>query len=131
MKKSLYIVLAVILGITACTKDLAELNVDPKNPSISPYYALFTNAQRSVSNTLTSANINLNIFRLIVQHWNTTQYPDESNYDIGNRTINDNVWNALYRDALRDLREAKNLIPNDVEAGPVQQNQLAIVEIME
>lgn len=131
MKKSLYIVLAIILVITACTKDLTELNIDPKNASTSPSYALFTNGQRSLSNTLTSANINLNIFRLIIQHWNTTQYPDESNYDIGNRTINDNVWNALYRDALRDFREAKNIIPSDVPAGPVQQNQLAIVEIME
>ncbi|HEY1024896.1 MAG TPA: SusD/RagB family nutrient-binding outer membrane lipoprotein [Sphingobacteriaceae bacterium] len=131
MKKSIYIVLAVIMIITACTKDLSELNVDPKNPSSAPSYALVTNAQRSLSNTLTSANINLNIFRLIIQHWNTTQYPDESNYDLGNREINDNVWDALYRDALRDLQEAKTLIPTDVQDPAVQQNQLAIVDILE
>ena len=131
MKKSLHIVLAVILTITACTKDLSKLNIDPKNPSTAPSYALFTNAQRAFANTVTSGNINLNIFRLIVQHWQTTQYPEESNYDIGNRTINDNVWDALYRDVLRDLQEAKNLIPNDVRDPAVQQNQLAIVEIMQ
>src|SRR5688572_20697644 len=114
MKKSLYIVSGVMLMITACTKDLSDLNIDPKNPSTAPSYALFTNGQRSLSNTLSSANINLNIFRVIVQHWQTTQYPDESNYDIGNRTINDNVWDAFYRDALRDFQEAEALIPTDV-----------------
>lgn len=131
MKKSLYIVLAIILTITACTKDLSDLNIDPKNPSEAPSYALFTNGQRSLSNTLTSANINLNVFRVIVQHWQTTQYPDESNYDIGNRAINDNVWNALYRDALRDFAEAEALIPTDVSDPAIQQNQLAIVDIMQ
>lgn len=131
MKKSIYMVLAVIMIITACTKDLSELNVDPKNPSSAPSYALVTNAQRALTNTLTSANINLNIFRLIVQHWNTTQYPDESNYDLGNREINDNVWDALYRDVLRDLQEAKVLIPSDVSDPAVQQNQLAIVDILQ
>lgn len=131
MKRTLYIIAGVILMITACTKDLEELNVDPKNPSTAPSYALFTNAQRALTNTLSSSNINLNIFRLIVQHWNTTQYPDESNYDLGNRTINDNLWDAMYRDVLRDLQEAKNLIPNDVPDAAVQQNQLAMVDIMQ
>ena len=131
MKKSLYMVLAVILIITACTKDLTKLNIDPKNPSTAPSYALFTNAQRNLSNTLTSANVNLNIFRLIVQHWQETQYPEESQYDLGTREINDNVWNALYRDVLRDLQEAKNLIPKDVSDPGIQKNQLAIVEIMQ
>lgn len=131
MKKIFSIITAVILMITACTDDLTELNVDPKNPSNAPSYALFTNAQRNLANTVTSGNINLNIFRIIIQHWQTTQYPEESNYDVGNRTINDNVWDALYRDVLRDFQEARTLIPNDVPDAAVQQNQLAIVDIME
>jgi hypothetical protein len=52
MKKTLYIIASVVLMITACTKDLEELNVDPKNPSTAPSYALFTNAQRALSNTV-------------------------------------------------------------------------------
>jgi len=131
MKKSLYIFFAALLMLTACTKDLEELNIDPKNPSTAPSYALFTNGQRSLSNTVTSNNINLNIFRVLVQHLQTTQYPEESNYDIGNRTVNDNLWDAFYRDALRDLEEAKNIIPTDVPDPAVQQNQLAIVDIMQ
>ena len=131
MKKAIYTVFAVILMITSCTKDLTELNVDPKNPSSAPSYALFTNAQRQLSNALTSSNVNNNIFRLIVQQWQETQYPEESQYDIGTREINDNMWNALYRDVLRDLVEAKTLIPNDVKDAAVQKNQAAIDEIMQ
>jgi len=137
MKKIIYILAAVVVVTTACTKHLSDLNIDPKNPSTAPSYAFFTNAQRAFSNTLASANVNLNIFRLIVQHWQETQYPEESQYDLGTREINDAVWNAFYRDVIRDLREAKTLIPKDVlntdgsPNSPRQQNQIAIAEIME
>jgi hypothetical protein len=137
MKKIIYILAAVVVVTAACTKHLSDLNIDPKNPSTAPSYAFFTNAQRAFSNTLASSNVNLNIFRLIVQHWQETQYPEESQYDLGTREINDNVWDAFYRDVIRDLREAKKLIPKDVlnaDGSPNtarQQNEIAIAEIME
>lgn len=131
MKRIIYALSAVVVLATACTRDLADLNIDPKNPSTSPSYAFFTNAQRNLSNTLTSSNVNLNIFRLIVQHWQETQYPEESQYDLGTREINDNTWDALYRDVIRDLRESKALIPTDVANVTTQKNQLAIAEVME
>src|SRR5688572_6959371 len=111
MRNLIYIIAVVVATLTACTKDLSDLNIDPKNPSTAPSYSFFTNAQRSLSNTLASSNVNLNIFRLITQHWQETQYPEESQYDLGTREINDNFWNALYRDVIRDLREAKALTP--------------------
>ncbi|MGB4775805.1 MAG: SusD/RagB family nutrient-binding outer membrane lipoprotein [Daejeonella sp.] len=130
MKKFIYVT-GLILLIVACKKDLSELNVDPKNPSKAPSYAFFTNAQRSLSNILTSANVNRNIFRLIVQYWQETDYPDESRYNLANRQVNDRVWNALYRDVLRNFEEVKKLIPVDVTDTEVQKNQLAIVEVMQ
>ena len=66
MKKIIYSLTAIMFITMACTKDLSSLNVDPKNPATLPSSAFFTNAQRSLSNTLTSSNVNLNIFRLIV-----------------------------------------------------------------
>lgn len=130
--KKIFILLAVIFLMAAgCTKELTSLNVDPKNPSTSPSYAFFTNAQRAFANTITSSNVNLNIFRLITQYWQETTYTDESNYDLATREINDAVWNALYRDALRDFQEAKTLIPSDVSDATVQKNQLAITEILQ
>ncbi len=131
MKKIIYSLSVIALMGIGCTKDLSSLNVDPKNPSTAPSYAFFTNAQRSLTNTLSSANVNLNIFRLIVQHWQETQYVDESQYDLATREINDAVWNALYRDVLRDLQESKNLIPTDVQDAGVQKNELAIIEVMQ
>ena len=131
MKKIIYTLSALVFITMACTKDVSTLNTDPKNPAVLPSYAFFTNAQRTFSNTLASSNVNLNIFRLIVQHWQETQYPEESQYDLGTREINDNIWNALYRDVIRDLRESKALIPTDVADATTQKNQLAIVEIME
>jgi hypothetical protein len=82
-------------------------------------------------NTLTSSNVNLNIYRLIVQYWQETTYTDESNYDLATRSINDAVWNALYRDVLKDFQEAKTIIPKDVNGADKVQNQLAITDIMQ
>jgi Starch-binding associating with outer membrane len=131
MKKIIFAVSISGILITGCSKNFNELNIDTKNPSTVPSYTLFTNAQRVMASTLASPNVNLNIFRLIVQHWQETQYVDESNYDLATRTINDNIWDAVYRDVLRDLTEAKKLIPTDVKDADKQKNQLAMVEIME
>lgn len=114
MKKLLIIFLFPLLYLAGCKKDISSINEDPKNPSNVPSYALFTNAQRVLSNSLTSSNVNLNIFRLIVQYWTETTYTDESNYDLQTRQIPRGIWNALYRDVLRDFQEAKILIPKDV-----------------
>lgn len=138
MRRIKYILaVLVVVAAASCTKNLSDLNVDPKNPSKAPSYAFFTNAQRSLSNALTSSNVNLNIFRLITQQWQETQYPEESQYDLGTRSINDAVWNALYLNVIRNLRESKSLIPKDVtnpDGSPNtsrQQNELAIAEVME
>src|SRR5678816_3524788 len=131
MKKIIIVLLAGLVSVTSCQKDLTSLNKDPKNPSTAPSYAFFTNGERVLANTLTSSNVNLNIFRLIVQYWQETTYTDESNYDLSTRSINDAVWNALYRDVLRDLQEAKTIIPTDVNGADIVQNQLAITDIMQ
>jgi hypothetical protein len=131
MKKIIIVLLAGLVSVSSCKKDLTSLNIDPKNPSTAPSYAFFTNGQRVLVNTLTSSNVNLNIFRLIVQYWQETTYTDESNYDLSTRAINDGVWNALYRDVLRDLQEAKNLIPQDVPDLNVQKNEIAITDFLQ
>lgn len=120
-----------MLVITSCKKDLTELNVDPKSPYSFPSYAFFTNAQRTLASTATSPNVNLNIFRLIVQYWTETTYTDESNYDLQTRQIPRGVWNALYRDVLRDFQEARNLIPAEALDAITQKNELAIIDINE
>jgi len=129
--KKLLIFVFPLLTLSGCRKDLTSLNVDPKSPSVVPSTGLFTNAQRELASTVASSNVNLNIFRLIEQHWTQTTYTDESNYDIFTREIPGFLWTTMYRDVLRDFQEARTLIATEEMSEPVRKNQLAVVDIME
>ncbi|MEN0055191.1 MAG: SusD/RagB family nutrient-binding outer membrane lipoprotein [Mucilaginibacter sp.] len=129
--KKIFALFLLASAFTACKKDITSLNTDPKNPAVVPSYSFFTYGQRLMTNTVTSSNVNLNIFRLVAQQWQETTYTDESNYDITTRPIPDNIWNAIYRDALQNIERSKQLIPTDVTNADVQKNELAIADIME
>ncbi|MGZ8557769.1 MAG: SusD/RagB family nutrient-binding outer membrane lipoprotein, partial [Chitinophagaceae bacterium] len=131
MKKLLLLALLPVVLLVACHKDLTSINVDPKSPLSYPSRAFFTSAQKEMVDLLTSTNVNDNIFRLVVQYWNETTYTDEANFDLGTRQIPRQVWDGLYRDVLRDIREAKKLFPNDANNPTDLKNQTAIAEIME
>lgn len=131
MKKLIILGLLPVVMLVACHKDLTSINVDPKSPLAYPSRAFFTSAQKEMVDLLTSSNVNDNIFRLIVQYWNETTYTDEANFDLGTRQIPRQIWNGLYRDVLRDIREAKKLFPNDANNPTDLKNQTAIAEIME
>ncbi len=138
MKKLLIISFIPLLVFTACKKDLTSINVDPKAPQTVPSATLFTNAQHTLINTLTSSNVNLNIFRLVDQYWQEVTYTDESNYDLNQRSIPQNMWNSLYRDVLQDLERSKTLVPEDLypsmdpaELSKLQGNKIAMADILE
>jgi hypothetical protein len=81
---------------------------------------------------LASPNVNTNVLRLTVQHWTTTTYTDEPNYDFVTRNIPQTFWRILYRDVLANLEEAKRLIPaNTTITEGAQKNQIAIADIMQ
>lgn len=131
MKKKAIILGVAVTMLSACKKDLTSLNVNPKNPSTVPSYTLFTGAEHSLANTMTSSNVNLNIFRLIEQQWEETTYTDESNYNLKSRAIPDNIWNSFYSNVLVNLNEAKKVIPTDVTDAAQQKNEIAIADILE
>lgn len=130
MKKILLALIAVLF-IGACKKDVTTVNVDPKRPLNVSSASLFTNAQRRFVNTVTSSNVNLNIFRLIEQQWQETTYIDESQYDLQTRTIPDNLWNAFYRDVLKNFKESRTIAATEGKSAVDLKNQLAITDIME
>jgi hypothetical protein len=130
MKKLLYILVPALFFL-ACTKDVTTLNVDPKRPLNVTSASLFTSAQHSLVNTHSSANVNLNIFRLIEQQWQETTYTDESQYRIIPRAIPDNLWDSLYVNVLKNCEEARNIMPKDVPDAGQLKNQLAILDITE
>ncbi|KUG06782.1 SusD/RagB family nutrient-binding outer membrane lipoprotein [Solirubrum puertoriconensis] len=133
MKKLLLFCIPALLFTTSCVDSLEEdFNVNPKAATKVPGTTLVSNAQRNLARTMVSGSVNLNVFRLYVQQWAQTTYFDESVYDINTRNINGAFWNALYRDVLRDLNEAKGLIQADNTLNAkVKANQLASIEVLE
>lgn len=131
MKRLLLIALLPLVSLVACKKDLTSINVDPKSPLSYPSGAFFTGAQKNMLDLMTTPNVNTNVFRLFVQYWSQTTYADEGNFDLGTRQIPRQIWNGIYRDVIRDLREAKKLFPNDANNPTQLKNQVAIAEIME
>ncbi|MBX0290806.1 SusD/RagB family nutrient-binding outer membrane lipoprotein [Hymenobacter sp. HSC-4F20] len=132
MKKSLLLILPALGLVTSCVETLDDYNVDPKRPTAVPASSLVASAERSLTRTVVSPNVNLNIFRLISQYWAETTYFDESIYDLVTRNIPTGYWNAYYRDVLRDLKEAKSVINSDNALNAaVKKNQLASIEVLE
>ncbi|MES2730143.1 MAG: SusD/RagB family nutrient-binding outer membrane lipoprotein [Bacteroidota bacterium] len=132
MKKILTLVL-VFLIVTSCQNELTELNTNPKRALIVPGETLFSSAEKSLTDAVASGNVNTNIFRLLSQQWAQTTYTDESRYDLVTRNIPQTFWNIMYRDVLRDLLEAKNLIgkQDPLYNDPIIiKNKLAVIEIL-
>ena len=95
MKKILIFLIVPVLALTGCSKNISRLLIDPKNSSTVPSAALFTEAEFNLASTVSSSNVNLNIFRLICQYWTETTYFDEANYDLGTRLIPDVWWKRI------------------------------------
>ncbi|MDQ3844884.1 MAG: SusD/RagB family nutrient-binding outer membrane lipoprotein, partial [Bacteroidota bacterium] len=132
MKKFL-IIFSSFLLLTACTKNISRFNEQTKSPSNVPPSTLFSNAVRTLTDGLASSSVNTNVFRLVVQHWATTTYQDEPNYDFTTRNIPQAWWARMYRDVLVDLKEAQRLIPSDASIldEKTRKNQIAISDIMQ
>ena len=131
MKKILIIVPVLLLLFTSCRKDLSSLNIDKKRAVSAPSYTLFSNGQRNLVDYMASSNVNSNIFRLVTQQWTEVTYVDESQYDLGTRTIPDNWWRAMYKLVLINLEASRKFIPTDVDDPDQQKNELAMLDITE
>src|SRR5688572_30557997 len=110
MKKYLIIISsAFLLMLLSCTKDITRFNNETKAPANVPPETLFSNGVRNLADILAEPNVNRNIFRYTVQHWASTTYQDEPNYDFGTRNIPQTWWLIMYRNVLTDLKESKKL----------------------
>lgn len=131
MKLFFRVALPVILLATACTKNISKENIETKRASSVPAGSLFSNAVKSLSDGLTTADINTNIFRHVVKHWGQAVIQEEAQYDFATRSIPQAWWTRMYRDVLSDLQEATSVITNDATLVPaVKANQLATIDIM-
>ena len=129
--------LPILLLVASCQKNMTDLNINPKAVTNVKGEMLFSNAERNLADVLTTPNVNTGIFELIAQYWAETTYPQESQYDLGNRNIPLNWWNVLYRDVIQDFNQSillmrqqqqdPTLLPEDKAAFT---NKIAIAKIM-
>jgi hypothetical protein len=132
MKKIFKVFFLPLFILTACVDSLDDYNIDQKRASTATPETLYTAAVKSLMDIITTPNVNSNNYRLYVQHWSTTQYLEEPRYVLTSRLIPQNFWDALYRDVLADIKEAKKILEADllINAG-VKKNQMAQLGIIE
>lgn len=125
-----------ILLLASCTKDMTKLNVNPKVATTVQGETLFSNGEKAFADIMTTPNVNRGIFELISQYWAETTYPQESQYDLGERDIPLNWWNALYRDVVQDFNRSIVLMrqqqadPTLLEADKIAyKNKIAIAKM--
>lgn len=124
------ILFTLILGISAC--ELPD-NVDPKNATEVPIGTIYTSAQVEFVNVVDDVNVNINVFRLLMQYWQETTYFDEARYLYQDRKIPDGYADQFYRFVLMDFKEARTLINSpDYGGNPdTKDNMLAVIDIQE
>lgn len=121
-----------MLSLAACKKDISSLNTDTKNPPVVPAGPLFAFATKSYVDAMTSASVNVNVFRFTVSHWAMTTYQDEARYDFTTRTIPQIWFRTMYRDVLQNISDAARIVAaNPLLSEGVKTNQLAILDIMQ
>lgn len=120
-----------MLSLAACKKDISSLNTDTKKPTVVPAGPLFAFASKAYVDAMTSASVNVNVFRFTVSHWAMTTYQDEARYDFTTRTIPQIWYRTMARDVLKNLTNSAEIVTADplLSAG-VKANQLAILDIM-
>lgn len=92
---------------------------------------LLTNAEKQLTDEVTSGSVNFSPFRFFDQYWAQVIYNTESRYSLTSRLVTDNVWNELYRDVLGNLASAKRYIDAETITDQAQHdNKLAIIEIL-
>ena len=132
--KKIALLTAFISLFVSCSSDITDLNEEAKRPATTKAEYLFTNAQKTLVDQMVNTSVNRNVFRMFVQHWTETTYPDESQYDITTRTIPDNHFAILYRDVLADFKESKRLLDLEVPATPeetaILANKKAVIDVL-
>lgn len=132
MKKLIYICFFIsAVLVTACKKNITQLNTNPTRPSTVGSANLFSNASLNLSDFMAHTNVNFNNFRLFVQYWTETIYRDETRYNLNQRSITDRWWASFYRDVIKDLTESSRIVDQETSLSADEiKNRKAINEIL-
>jgi SusD/RagB-like outer membrane lipoprotein len=131
MKKATCVYIAVLVLATACTKNITDLNNNPKNPLTAPSTAVFMAAEKNFMDTYTTPAIGTAPFRVLAQSWTECTYTTEARYNLAAYNAPGGWWTALYTMVINNLEQAKQLYGTDIADGGVRRNDLIITDIME
>jgi hypothetical protein len=131
MKKLFFISLPVLLGLTACKKDLSVYNTNSKAASTVPATALFLSAEKSLSDYYEQPSGSYNVFRQFAQSWTGSNYTTEARYVLSAYNSPNNWWSVLYTNVLSNFTNAKALFPSTVTDPVILRNDLIVTDILE
>jgi len=134
MKNKTLYGLFLILAVFVSSCELPD-NIDPKNAKTVSPNALFTQAEYALFQQVAELDYNLNCSRFLAQYLSEVTYTNETRYNFSDRQVPDNFSGILYRDALFNLKDARQQIaakaitPSFTEG--IQKNQLTIINLLE
>jgi hypothetical protein len=144
MKKLTIISLSLSLLAGSCTKNLTDLNTNPKAPVVVPSATLFAKGEKNFVDINTSPSVSSAPFRVLSQEWTENTYVYEAQYNFAAYQAPDNFWAIMYggtagttsvpnpnNGVLNDLEQAKKNALLDVLDPATQQNDRIIADILE
>lgn len=137
MRKLSYLYyISVLLLASSCTKNIDQLDTNPKAPVTVPAASLFLAGEKNLSDNTTSTGGGLDPFRNFAQTWTECTYITEARYILTAYDAPDNWWNYLYGAAnqvgvLSNFYNAKTLFPTYAASPAILKNDLIITDIME
>ncbi|AKD02539.1 SusD/RagB family nutrient-binding outer membrane lipoprotein [Pontibacter korlensis] len=118
---------AALFSMVSCTEDFEEMNISPNQPANATPAQLLATAQYNYATNIGDAWNNGRMGMYYAQYWSSTQYTDESRYQI-REGVNQTMWNTFYADVLRELTTAQEIEAENQLNG--YENRIAIAEIM-
>lgn len=116
MKKIKYIFITIAaLTMAACASDAdyEDLNKDPNYPVEASAESLFSAAQKTLVDEVNDIDYRDAPFMLYAQYAQQTTYTDESQYDMKNRGIPQEIFSTVYQNVLYDLNDAAAIVSED------------------
>lgn len=118
---------AALFSTVSCTEDFEEMNISPNQPANATSAQLMATAQYNFADNIGDEWNNGRMGMYYAQYWSSTQYTDESRYQI-REGVNQTMWNTFYANVIRELVAAQEIEAENQLAG--YENRIAIAEIM-
>lgn len=131
MKKANCLYIAALVVASSCTKNITDLNNNPKSPVTAPSTAVFLAAEKNFMDACTNPDIASSPFRVLAQSWTECQYTTEARYNLAAYNAPGGWWNKLYTTVINNLEQAKGIYGTDVADAGIRRNDLIITDIME